>query len=212
MADEQSGDGPSKPPDRLKNLSPLQFRVTEPLRLPGDPIASEWEQDKERRAGGQRAGARVVLAENSRHRRPRGRGRRNQLCRQRASRAACTTDAVRGRQRRQRHRQGLLFVLIILPKEGGRGLPRRSFVTPRRRGSRPAPIAERLAVQHVVESPNRLRAELDVRELKHTIAPLRVIRRGRNPEASAIRARSVSGPCAICALDPLHRSPLERSR
>jgi hypothetical protein len=46
MADEKSGDGTPKPSDRLKNLSPLQFRRTEPLRPLVDPV----EQDRDRRA------------------------------------------------------------------------------------------------------------------------------------------------------------------
>jgi hypothetical protein len=50
MADEKpSGEAP-QPSDRLKNLSPLQFRRTEPLRLPADPIESPWKRDRERRA------------------------------------------------------------------------------------------------------------------------------------------------------------------
>ncbi len=46
MADEKSGDGTPKPSDRLKNLSPLQFRRTEPIR----PFVDSAEQDRDRRA------------------------------------------------------------------------------------------------------------------------------------------------------------------
>jgi hypothetical protein len=51
MADEKSGDGTPKPSDRLKNLSPLQFRATEPLRPLAEPLEAPWERrDRERRA------------------------------------------------------------------------------------------------------------------------------------------------------------------
>jgi hypothetical protein len=50
MADEKpSGEAP-KPSDRLKNLSSLQFRATQPLRPSTDPLEAPWERDKERRA------------------------------------------------------------------------------------------------------------------------------------------------------------------
>jgi len=50
MADEKSGGGTPKPSDRLKNLSPLQFRATQPLRPSTDPLEAPWEQDRDRRA------------------------------------------------------------------------------------------------------------------------------------------------------------------
>jgi hypothetical protein len=50
MADEKSGGRTPKPSDRLKNLSPLQFRATQPLRPSTDPLEAPWEQDRDRRA------------------------------------------------------------------------------------------------------------------------------------------------------------------
>jgi hypothetical protein len=50
MADEKSGKGMPKPSDRLKNLSPLKFRVTEQAQPPSDPVEAPWELDRDRRA------------------------------------------------------------------------------------------------------------------------------------------------------------------
>jgi hypothetical protein len=50
MTDEKLGDGTPKPPDWLKNLSPLKFRATQPLRPSTDPLEAPWEQDRDRHA------------------------------------------------------------------------------------------------------------------------------------------------------------------
>jgi hypothetical protein len=49
MADEKSGDGARKVRSPWENLSPPQFRATEPLRLP-EEVEPPWELDKESRA------------------------------------------------------------------------------------------------------------------------------------------------------------------